>query len=68
MRGSRKEQKRAEKRIEAVATEGYRAMVVYMEVYQPPVLISVVRPDAAYYLCPLGKNYVSQTTQNLCVD
>jgi hypothetical protein len=35
--------KRVEKRIEAAAiTEEYRAMVVYMKVYWPPVLIRVV--------------------------
>jgi hypothetical protein len=42
-------EKRAEKRIKAAVTEEYLTIVVYMEVYQPPVLISVVRP--AYYFC-----------------
>jgi hypothetical protein len=36
-------EKRAEKRIKAAVTEEYLTIVVYMEVYQPPVLISVAR-------------------------
>jgi hypothetical protein len=46
-------EKRAEKRKEAAATEEYRAMVVvYIEVYWPPVLKRVVRHSAVYSLCP----------------
>src|SRR3712207_6798857 len=45
-------EKRAEKRTKAPATEKYCAMVVYMEVYWPPVLIRVVRRRAVYCFCP----------------
>jgi hypothetical protein len=45
-------EKRAEKRKEAAATEEYRAIVVYMEVYWLPVLIRVVRPSAVFVCVP----------------